>query len=54
MVYEKEPVGIVSKEIKKLRNKEVKLMKVQWSIDPNDCTWEVEDKIRNDYPKLFD
>ena len=54
MIYEKEPVGIVSRETKKLRNKEIKLVKVQWSLDPNDCTWEVEDKIRNDYPQQFD
>ena len=38
MVYEKEPVGIVAREIKKLRNKEIKLVKVQWSLDPKDCT----------------
>ena len=54
MIYEKKPVGIVAKEIKKLRNKEIRLVKMQWSLDPNDCTWEVEDKIRNDYPQLFD
>ena len=53
MVYEKEPVGILAKEEKKLRSKTLKLVKVQWSVDPNDCTWELEDKIRMDYPKLF-
>ena len=53
LVYEKEPVGIVAKDEKKLRNKTLKLVKVQWSVDSNDCTWELEDKIRIDYPKLF-
>ena len=52
-VYEKETVGILAKEEKKLRSKTLKLVKVQWSLDPNDCTWELEDKIRMDYPKLF-
>ena len=53
LVYEKEPVGILAKEEKKLRNKTLKLVKVQWSLDPKDCTWELEDKIKMDYPKLF-
>ena len=53
LVYEKKPVGIVAKEDKKLRNKTIKLVKVQWSLDPNDCTWEVEDKIKVQYPQLF-
>ena len=53
LVYAKEPVGIVAKEEKKLRNKVIKLVKIQWSLDTNDCTWEVEDKIRAKYPNLF-
>ena len=53
LVYEKEPVGIVAQDEKKLRNKTLKLVKIQWSLDPNDCTWELKDKIERDYPKLF-
>ena len=53
LVYEKEPVGIMAKEVKKLRNKIIKLVKVQWSLDPNDCTWELEDKVKMNNPKLF-
>ena len=53
LVYKKEPVGVVAREEKKLRNKTNKLVKVQWSLDGNDCTWEVEDRVRAKYPSLF-
>ena len=53
LIYEKDPVGILAKDVKKLRNKSLKLVKVQWSLDPSDCTWELEDKVRMNYPKLF-
>ena len=53
LVYEKKPVGITAKKDKRLRHKIIKLVKVQWSLDPNDCTWEVEDKIKAQYPQLF-
>ena len=29
------------------------LVKVQWSEDENDVTWELEDKIRRTHPELF-
>ena len=45
------PVKIVDKEEKELRNnKKIKLIKVQWSNDEKDCTWEAEEKIRKNYP----
>ena len=47
-------MGIVGREEKKLRNKIIKLVKVQWSLDANDCTWEVEDKMKNQYPQIFE
>lgn len=53
LVYKKEPVGIVAREEKKLRNKIVKLVKIQWSLDGNDCTWEAEDRMMDKYPNLF-
>ena len=49
----KEPVGIVAKEEKRLRNKIIRLVKVQWSLDANDCTWEIEDKMKIKHPNLF-
>ena len=47
------PTRILGTEVKKLRNHEVKLVKVQWSNTEEDVTWETEDKIRAAYPYLF-
>ena len=47
------PTRIIGTEIKKLRNREVKLVKVQWSDAEEDATWETEDIIRATYPFLF-
>ena len=46
----------MDKEEKELRNnKKIKLVKVQWSDDERDCTWEAEEKIRKNYPDfVFD
>ena len=46
------PVQIVDRDEKQLRNKVVKLVKVQWSEDPRDCTWETLDSFRSAYPDL--
>ena len=47
-------IRILGTEIKKLRNREVKLVKVQWSEAQEDATWETEEKIRALYPFLFE
>ena len=47
------PTCILGLEIKKLRNREVKLVKVQWGDDESDATWETEGKLRSLYPFLF-
>ena len=41
-------------EIKKLRNREVKLVKVQWGDDESNATWETEQKMRSLYPFLVE
>ena len=48
------PTRILGTEVKKLRNREVKLVKVQWSDAEEDATWETKDKIRAAYPFLFE
>ena len=48
------PTCVLGTKIKKLRNHEVKLVKVQWSDAEEDATWETERKIRVAYPFLFD
>ena len=50
----KVPTRILGTEVKKLRNREVKLVKVQWSDAEGDATWETEDRIRTAYPFLFE
>ena len=48
------PTHILGMEVKKLRNREVKLVKVQWSDTEEDVTWETEAKIHAAYPFLFE
>ena len=47
------PTRILGTEVKKLRNREVKLVKVQLSDAEEDAIWETEDRIRAAYPLLF-
>ena len=47
------PICILGTEIKKLRNREFKLVNVQWSEADEDATWETEEKMRGLYPFLF-
>ena len=47
------PTCILGSEIKKLRNREVRLVKVQWGDDESNATWGTEVKMRSLYPFLF-
>lgn len=52
--FVEEPVAIVDRKIRKLRNKEIALVKVQWQFHKGqDCTWELESEMRVKYPHLF-
>lgn len=51
--FEVPPARIEGRKIKKLRNKEISLVKVIWNQTTGDATWELEDKMRNQYPELF-
>ena len=48
------PIRILGSEIRKLRNREVRLVKVQWGEDESNATWETEAKMRSLYPFLFE
>ena len=50
----KAPIRILGTETKKLRNREVRLVKVQWGEAEEDATWETEEKMRGLYPFLFE
>ncbi|KAI3769068.1 hypothetical protein L6452_00164 [Arctium lappa] len=52
--YIEEPVAITDLKIKKLRNKEIRLVKVQWKFHQGqESTWEVEADMKAQYPQLF-
>ncbi|XP_028085168.1 uncharacterized protein LOC114286246 [Camellia sinensis] len=52
--YEERPIQIVNKRIKKLRNKEISLVKVDWQNHGGIyATWEIEDDMKRRYPDLF-
>ena len=52
--YKEEPVSIITKDQKTLRNKVVSLVKVLWGNHPREeATWEREKDLRHRYPQLF-
>ena len=54
MTYEEEPIKILAREIKQLRNKSIALVKVLWHRHGiEEATWGPEEIMRNQYPNLF-
>ena len=52
--FDEEPKAILDREIRKLRNKQVPLVKVLWQHhDIEEATWEPESTMRVSYPQLF-
>lgn len=51
--YMVKPHAIVGHDTKTNRRATIKMVKVQWSTDPRDATWELESRIRDKYPELF-
>ena len=50
------PVGLVrilNSQVKHLRGKEIKTVKVLWDEATQEMTWEMEDRMRLSYPHLF-
>ena len=55
LTYEEEPVEILAREVKELRNKKIPLVKVLWrNHKTEEATWESEETIRQQYLQLFD
>ena len=53
--YKAQPVRIEDRKIKQLRTKEIPLVKVIWEgLTSESATWETEERMRKDYPQLFD
>ncbi|GAB5053505.1 hypothetical protein PESHB5_00030 [Pediococcus parvulus] len=54
MAYEEEPIRILTRETKELRNKKILLVKVLWhKHGVEEATWESEDTMRERYPNVF-
>ncbi|KAL5760844.1 hypothetical protein ACOSQ2_019682 [Xanthoceras sorbifolium] len=54
LTYEEEPVEILAREVKELRNKRIPLVKVLWrNHKAEEATWESEEVMRQQYPQLF-
>ncbi|WMV42267.1 hypothetical protein MTR67_035652 [Solanum verrucosum] len=52
--YEEEPIAILDRDMRKLRTKKIKCVKVQWKHRPvEEATWEIERDMREKYPQLF-
>ncbi|KAI3827739.1 hypothetical protein L1987_01822 [Smallanthus sonchifolius] len=52
--YVEEPIAILDRAEKRLRNKSIPLVKIQWKHRKgSEATWEKEDEMRGLYPQLF-
>ncbi|GJS88022.1 putative reverse transcriptase domain-containing protein [Tanacetum coccineum] len=50
----KEPVEIIDREVKRLKQSRIPIVKVRWNSQRGpEFTWEREDQIKNRYPHLF-
>jgi hypothetical protein len=49
-----EPVCILDRKFKVIRNKTIRMVKVQWKYyGPKDVTWKHEENMREEYPQFF-
>ena len=52
--YEESAIAIIDRQTRKLRNKEIIMVKVQWQRHSmEECTWESEQAMKDKYPQLF-
>jgi len=55
MVYEVQSEAIIDRQVRKLQSKDIASVKVKWKgHSREEATWELEDKMRQEYPHLFD
>ena len=54
LTYEEQPVQVLDRKEKELRNKKIPLVKVLWrNFAVEEATWEREDEMRIKYPEIF-
>ncbi|GKF26276.1 hypothetical protein Tco_0082170, partial [Tanacetum coccineum] len=52
--FVEEPVEIIDREVKKLKQRRIPLVKFRWNSKRGaDFTWEQEDQFKSKYPHLF-
>ena len=52
--YAEHPIKILDAQDRKLRNKTLRFLKVQWSRHlPEEATWELEESLKKNFPSLF-
>jgi len=49
----RKPLRVVGTDTKQFRRRAVKLLKVQWSENDDDCTWETEENMKATHLELF-
>ncbi|TYK08122.1 pol protein [Cucumis melo var. makuwa] len=53
--YTEQPIEVLAREVKMLRNREIPLVKILWRNHRiEEATWEREDDMRARYPELFE
>ncbi|XP_042051543.1 uncharacterized protein LOC121796833 [Salvia splendens] len=53
--YEEKPEAILDRRVQELRNKSIVSVKVRWrNHGVEEATWELEDKMREKFPELFE
>ena len=52
--YEEQPVQILAREERRLRNRSIPMVKILWKNHSHEeATWELEEEIRQKHPHLF-
>ncbi|XP_028800249.1 uncharacterized protein LOC114755528 [Neltuma alba] len=55
LTWEIKPVKIIDHQVKQLRRKSIPMVKVIWeNLAQQEATWEKEDDMKDNYPKLFE
>ena len=54
LTYQEQPIKILDRMVRKLRNKEIPMVKVKWNHHSSkEATWEVGKDMQEKYPYLF-
>ncbi|XP_042387543.1 uncharacterized protein LOC121979614 [Zingiber officinale] len=54
LTYEEQPKQILDRQVRTLRNKEIKMVKILWGNQQmEEATWETEQDMHNRYPEIF-